>query len=121
NESDNAPNVLIADVTGESGHLRSRHAVRDGAEQVGVFIAYRIDSARQIRPAPPLSADAVARRTVGAERGAATRGGLGIADQGVLRLLSEANPGHENRNNHRGQHPTRITAGAPGVKRAGIV
>src|SRR5712692_3873003 len=67
-EGDDAPDVLFFEVARESTHLGSRNAFRDDLIQIGVFVADRINAAREVRSPAAFSANAVAGRAVRPER-----------------------------------------------------
>src|SRR5262245_54753261 len=81
---DDAPDVFLAQPDGERGHLGAWGSVRNDVKQIGVTLADRIDTARQVRSAPPFGADAMAWRAINAKGPASGFGGAGVVLEGIL-------------------------------------
>jgi hypothetical protein len=107
-EGDNAPDVFVAEIGCESGHLGSGNSVSDRAKQVSVFVTDRINSARQIGPPAAFPANPVARRAIRPERRTAAGSRFRIGR--IIRGLRPSRRRHKQQNRHAVIHSTRIAA-----------
>jgi len=114
-ERNDAPDIFVAQIGCEPGHLRSRNAVGNRAKQIRIRIARRINPARQIGASAAFAVDSVAWCAIWPKRRSA---GNGVRIGGSVRSLRASSHGYEEQDRDAVIHSMRIAAIAPRVKLA---